>query len=102
MAQASSGTFTSLPAATITPLAMTTVALSMGGPETGTIFAPRMANVPGSPPCADAIGTTEQHAAASTPAQTATRPHLRKSGIRTPREFDFGRILPPSNDEVDG
>src|SRR5215475_9292441 len=55
MTSASAGIATSLPpTARITPRATTTVASSIGGPETGTTFAPRIAKYCGSPPCAEA------------------------------------------------
>src|SRR6195256_2253066 len=53
MIQASGGIATSLPTAVMTPRERTTVAFSMGGPATGTTFAPRIAKYRGSPPCAN-------------------------------------------------
>src|SRR5215470_10456198 len=61
MTQASAGMGTSLPTARITPRATTTVAASIGGPETGTIFAPRIAKYCGSPPCAKLAGLASNH-----------------------------------------
>src|SRR5271154_2432325 len=62
MIQASGGMATSLPIAVMTPWAITMVAFSTGGPETGTILAPRMAKYCGSPPCARIWGAAARSA----------------------------------------
>src|SRR5215472_15845959 len=67
MTQASGGTVTFIPTPTINPREITTVAFSIGADDTGTTFAPRIANVRGSPPCACAPGVPHH---ASTPAST--------------------------------
>src|ERR1700760_2189044 len=54
MTQVSCGKLTSLPTAVMMPCATRIVPFSMRGPEIGTIVAPRMAKVCGSPPCAAA------------------------------------------------
>src|SRR5256885_4909075 len=56
MTSASAGIGTSLPTARITPRATTIIASSSTGPDTGTIFAARMAKYCGSTPCAAAAG----------------------------------------------
>src|SRR5262249_17503009 len=63
--------------------------------ETGTTFAPRIANDPGSPPCPNVRGTAH-HAAANTTTKTAARPRLNHSRIRTPSGIKLGRLQPPS------
>src|SRR5580700_495471 len=73
MIQASGGMATSLPMALITPWAITTVAFSRGGPDTGTILAPRIAKYCGSPPCASIWGAAARSARRVTANASAER-----------------------------
>src|SRR6266436_5280563 len=64
---ASAGIGTSFPIAAMMPCAMTTVALSIGGPETGTTLAPRIAKYSGSPPCAQICGAAASRTSSVAP-----------------------------------
>src|SRR5579859_7157442 len=74
MTQASAGIAASLATAVITPRATTTVASSMGGPETGTTFTPRIAKYCGSPPCALAEEALARIIAAMNAADSTEKP----------------------------
>src|SRR5579859_6529877 len=72
--QASAGIVTSLPTARMTPRATTTVASSIGDPDTGTTFAPRIAKYCGSPPCPKAGELAHKTATPARIARTANKP----------------------------
>ena len=66
----------SRPTAAIIPREIIIVPLSVGAPDTGTIFAPRIAKYGGSPPCARTPGASNPHANnATTPTQPQTPRH---------------------------
>src|SRR5690242_13855808 len=78
----------SLPTARITPRATTMVASSMGGAETGTTFAPRMAKYCGSPPCANAGGLVARR---KIPANTASTHKPMRSRVERMPKLLMGR-----------
>src|SRR5271165_4996096 len=91
----------SLPTAVMTPREIRTVAFSMGGPETGTTLAPRMAKWRGSPPCACKFAG--KHTTSSKAKHTNARVAQRFTAERMRNSFFDGsaEIKPPGVTGVD-
>src|SRR6266436_5670688 len=102
MTHASGGIAMSFPTAVMMPRERTTVAFSRGGPETGTTFAPRIAEYGGSPPCANKGGGAQKSRKSAVTQIADTHLRIRLERMQDSSRESVGRTPSPVNVKSDG